>query len=337
MFIRHTEEILSKEDEFTLSCLDGDNVNTGIITCVFDESNKNFIESVHRFGKIVVEIKQTKAALRQGKKKQAQIIVPKLQTKTIENITGRIQQTIKTTSEDVRGCCFLPDGRMVFTCSFTKRLIVVRSAGSKEFEIKLPCSAFGVTNNTTDKTVIVSSAFDKFGFSIINIQDRNVQKFITFESQCYGLVERNGDLIFCTNSELKMLNLHTETSKTITTAGVSEFSYVDADDRHIYYTSIYKGPLTCCDFHGVIKWTFATETLPSCLGISVDRNGFLYVLSTGSVVLISPCGKQSRRLLSSRDGLKAAQALYFDKTRDILLVANRKDKAFLYKVDLLVT
>lgn len=334
MSIKQIEQDLANAEQFTESFLDGDKVNTRVIPSNIDKNVETIVKNVHNFGEIAVVSKPTKAALRGRKKKQAQIDIPKEQTNNIDNITARLQQTIKTTATKVRGCCILSDGRMAFTCYERYNLILINVDGSNAFEVAIP-GAYDVAKGATDNTVIVSSSdILKSGISIVDIQDKEIRKFIYVDSQCYSLAERNGHVICCSLSGMKMLNLHTEVISTITTEGVSSTSYIDTNGKNICFTSYCGYSVTCCDFQGVIKWTFEESTiLKNPRGISVDNDGFVYVISKYSVILISPCGKQHKTLLSSSDGLCEPQALYYDKTRDILLIAQIKDKAFLYKID----
>ncbi|XP_071121824.1 uncharacterized protein [Mytilus edulis] len=334
MSIRQIEQDLSKNNEFIQSCVNGDAVNTRIITCSIDKSIETITRSVQRFGEIAVVVRPTKAALRDRKKTQAQMIIPQLPTKSIDNVTALLQQTIKTTSKNVRGCCILPDGRLALTCSDRDMLILIKADGCKDFEMQLP-GAFDVTNGTRDNILIVSSNIKKKGLSIIDIKIRAITKFIPIKYKCYGVVVHNDNVIFCTESELKILNLQTESINTITNENMSEFSCVDTNGKYIYYTALYEDSVTCCDFKGVIQWTFTDKkNIISPRGIALNDDGFVFVSSTNLVVLISPCGKQYKRFITNSDKLRFTQALHYDKKRDILLVANREENAFVYKVGL---
>ncbi|CAC5425061.1 unnamed protein product [Mytilus coruscus] len=110
MSIKQIQQDLANEEEFTQSCLAGDKVNTRVITSKIDENVETIMKNVEKFGEIAVVLKPTKATIRERKKKQAQIIIPKIQTKTIDNITALLQDTIQTTLKNVTGCCILPDG-----------------------------------------------------------------------------------------------------------------------------------------------------------------------------------------------------------------------------------
>ncbi|XP_071123700.1 nuclear factor 7, brain-like isoform X2 [Mytilus edulis] len=270
MSIKRIEQDLANEDEFIQSCLVGDKVNTRVITFNKDESVETIVKNVQKFGEIAVVFKPTKAALRVRKKKQAQIIIPKKQTKTIKKVTARLQQTIKTTFKNVRGCCSLPDGRMAFTCCERNMLILIKADGSKDFEISIP-GAYAVANGTTYNTVFVSSNVNyKGGINIVDIQDRKIRKFITADSFCYSLVERNEHVIFCSEFGIKILNLYTETINNLIFPIVDQCLFMDSNGKNIYYTSLQYNYVTCCDFQGVLKWTFKDESiLKQPQGISV--------------------------------------------------------------------
>ncbi|XP_071123697.1 tripartite motif-containing protein 5-like [Mytilus edulis] len=333
MSIKQIEQDLANEDEFIQSCLEGVKVKTRVITSKIEKNVETFKKNVQKFGEITVVIKPTKADLRERKKMQAQKVIPKVQPKPSDNIKTRLQDTIQTTLYNVSGCCILPDGRMAFTCFRKEMLILIKADGTKDFEI-LVTGAYDVTNGITNNTVIVSSCVSKKGINIVDIQYRKIRKYIPVQSNCYGLVERNGSVIFCTVSEIKILNIQTETVNTISIPNLSTFSCVDTNRTNMYYTSYSDHSVTCSDFQGAVKWAFKDENiLKNPVGITVDDDDFLFVISKKSVVLISLCGKQHRTLLSSSDGLCDAQALHYDKARDILLVAQKKEKAFLYKID----
>ncbi|CAG2255311.1 unnamed protein product [Mytilus edulis] len=211
--------------------------------------------------------------------------------------------------------------------------MVTKADGSKDFEIPLP-GAFDVVNGTTDKTVIVSSnEMFKSGISIVDIQDRKVSKFIPVDSRCFGLVEHNGDVIYCSDSEMEMFNIHTKTINTIAPEGVTVYSYIYTNGKNIYYTSYFDNSVTCGDFQGVIKWTFEDRTiLKNPRGISVDNDDFVFMLSSYSVIIISPCVSTSEIMASSANACGICELRHVTKQTEawcpdweiLLLSENRK-------------
>ena len=66
----------------------------------------------------------------------------------------------------------------------------------------------------------------------------------------------------------------------------------------------------------------------------MDNNSNVYVTSyrSNKVVVLEPDGRQGRQLISSEDGLNGPIGLYFDKSKNSLLVPNYHGPAFLYRM-----
>jgi DNA-binding beta-propeller fold protein YncE len=71
-------------------------------------------------------------------------------------------------------------------------------------------------------------------------------------------------------------------------------------------------------------------TDPLC--VTVDNNSNVYVTSNSynMVVVVEPDGRQGRQLISSDDGLNEPTGIYFDKSKNSLLVTSDRGLAFLY-------
>lgn len=96
------------------------------------------------------------------------------------------------------------------------------------------------------------------------------------------------------------------------------------------------GTVTCCDFHGNVKWVFRDNILQNPSGTGVDSHGNVYVagIQTDNIVAISADGKRCRELLTKENGIDKPRALCFDKKRNKLLVANTfNKKVFLFSVE----
>ena len=80
-------------------------------------------------------------------------------------------------------------------------------------------------------------------------------------------------------------------------------------------------------------WEFKdVSVLKDPWGVTVDNNSNVYVTSVSSneIVVIEPDGREGRQLISSEDGLNSPIGLYFDKSKNCLLVTNYRGPAFLY-------
>jgi DNA-binding beta-propeller fold protein YncE len=76
------------------------------------------------------------------------------------------------------------------------------------------------------------------------------------------------------------------------------------------------------------------SVLDGPMGVTVDNNFNVYVTSFNSstVVVVEPDGSQGRQLISSDDGLNRPTGIYFDKSKNSLLVTNWNGRAFLYEM-----
>ena len=75
-------------------------------------------------------------------------------------------------------------------------------------------------------------------------------------------------------------------------------------------------------------------SLERSTGVTVDNNHNAYVTSSisNSLVVLEPDGRQGRQLISSNDGLKYPTGIYFDKSKNSLLVTDWYGLAFLYHI-----
>ena len=68
--------------------------------------------------------------------------------------------------------------------------------------------------------------------------------------------------------------------------------------------------------------------------VTVDNDGNVYVTSynSSSVVVLEPDGRHGRQILISDDGLKEPRGIYFNKSKNCLLVTNYHGPSFMYRV-----
>jgi DNA-binding beta-propeller fold protein YncE len=82
-------------------------------------------------------------------------------------------------------------------------------------------------------------------------------------------------------------------------------------------------------------WTFNTEhVLRKPVGIALDKNRNVYVAGyeTNNVIVVSPDGKNCRKILTKLDGLNKPYSLRINIDRSELLVCNKNGPAFLFSI-----
>ncbi|CAG2194610.1 unnamed protein product [Mytilus edulis] len=252
-----------------------------------------------------------------------------------------LQQIINTNKNgNIYGTCLLPDGKMVFSSStniFKSGTITVLNAnGSLSFEVKLP-SSFDVTYITEDNTLAVSSGSSGQCISIIDMQNQKVKKTIHVNGFIYGIIFNESKLIYSGRLQgIQMINPNDKTRSNIVEGEMPKDCYISTFGDKFVHTNPNENTVKCYDLQGQLHWTFQDKSvLQTPAGISVDNSGNVYVVGrkSNNLIMISPDGKQQRQLLSLNEGLSKRCAIHFSKERNMLIVATKIEKVFLYSVN----
>jgi outer membrane protein assembly factor BamB len=274
------------------------------------------------------------------KAKQAQImsVIQPPSVKSINDIKLTLHATFDIPkvkgNNDITGCIVMPNGKMIFVNYdyISQRLIILNEDGTLDNEITcLPMNSFDVTC-LDDTTVAVSTSN---GIEIININSRKTERRIKTSLPCYGITYHNGVLLWCEYQRgIQMMKLSDDRVTTLVKQiNLPHFSYLTTCGDKIYQTNRDTNTVTCYTIKGEKLWEFKDESvLNGPHGVTVDNNSNVYVASYSSnkVVVLEPDGRQGRQLIGSEDGLNLPIGLYFDKSKNSLLVTNYSGPAFLY-------
>ena len=258
----------------------------------------------------------------------------------VKNIKLKLKQKINKKGSWMRGCSFLPEGRMVFSCTSTNTVSFINKEGVELFQIgkdKTGSCTFDAVYIKDNNSVAVSSGGGSSTcITIIDIESQEVMTTISMDTNIYGMAVRGRAIYYCASDNgLKMLNLSDKYISDIISSNMSGVLYVATNGDKLYYTNYYTDTVTCCDLQGTTLWEFKDErVLQYPLGISVDNYGNAYVVGydSNNVIVISPNGQRHRQLLSSKDGLSVPLVLDYDKSTNRLLLVNESKSAFLFDV-----
>jgi DNA-binding beta-propeller fold protein YncE len=275
------------------------------------------------------------------KSKQAQImsVIQPPSVKSINDIKLTLHNTFNGPKGKsiiyITGCIVCPNGKIILVdCYFNSRLLVLNDDDTLDKVI--PCSMgypFDVTY-LDDRTIAVSA--DKV-IKIINIDTKKTERRINTSERCYGITYQNGVLLWCEEQRgIQMMKLSDDRSTTLVKqSNLPSNSYITTCGEKIYQTNPNTNTVTCYTIKGDKLWEFKDESvLKDPWGVTVDNNGNVYVTSynSKSVVVIEPDGRQGRHILSSDDGLKLPTGIYFDTSKNCLLVTNYHGPSLLYHV-----
>lgn len=293
---------------------------------------KNITKDVSSFGTLCLEKNTLNVDFQPCKAKQVQIrSVP--QNLPIGTIRVTLEQTVKTGCKNVNGILILPDNRFVFTCLSSKKVVVMNSDGSGDFEVKTKDAPYDLTYNADIDSIIVSFLNNRISF--INVREKKEAKTIDVRDIVGGICRYKSSVVCCTKGGIKMIDMEGR-SQTIISTDLSWVDYVDASSENIVFTCYKAHSVTCCDINGHILWNIRDPTiLKFPRGISVDSRGNVFIVDgeTNNVTVISADGQHHREIISANDGPDEPRAIHFCRKQSKILVSNTYNgKAFLFNV-----
>ena len=218
-------------------------------------------------------------------------------------------------------------------CYNNNRLVILNDDGTLDKEIRYSLSYPRDVTYLDDRNVAVSAGN---GIEIINIDTKKTERRINTSQFCCGITYHNGVLLWCEEQRgIVMMKLSDDRSTTLVKQiSLPSDSYITTCGEKIYQTDHNTNTVTCYTIKGDKLWEYKDESvLSDPRGVTVDNNYNVYTTSlmSSSVVVLEPDGRQGRQILSGGDGLRAGTGIYFDKSKNSLIVANFFGPCFLYQ------
>jgi DNA-binding beta-propeller fold protein YncE len=335
------EEEAKREEKYIMALSEDGCLQQLNLKCSINNKIKDIMSTMTSFGSVSIETSPPSVVIKTMKSKQAQImsVIQPPSVKSINDIKLTLHNTFNGPKGKsiiyITGCIVCPNGKIILVdCYFNSRLLVLNDDDTLDKVI--PCSMgypFDVTY-LDDRTIAVSA--DKV-IKIINIDTKKTERRINTSERCYGITYQNGVLLWCEEQRgIQMMKLSDDRSTTLVKqSNLPSNSYITTCGEKIYQTNPNTNTVTCYTIKGDKLWEFKDESvLKDPWGVTVDNNGNVYVTSynSKSVVVIEPDGRQGRHILSSDDGLKLPTGIYFDTSKNCLLVTNYHGPSLLYHV-----
>ncbi|XP_063408746.1 uncharacterized protein LOC134692225 [Mytilus trossulus] len=303
-------------------------------TCKINKQISDFFEDVKSFGSIQLQEIPSQITLETAKDKDAQLVGSG--NKSISDIKLSLVNTINLSGE-FTGCCILPDEKIVLCDCKNNSDCIQLLHPHGELIFKIPtASSFHSDVTYIDNQIVAVSSDVQQQVHVINVDTKSIRSMPTPDS-CYGTTHKEGSLLCCIQGKgIQSINLGSEKSTTIVNCNLSPLSSITFVDKRIFYTNQKRNSVTCCDMDtGNIIWTFRNASVVKDFRrIAVDNVGNVYIAcySQNKLVVLSADGQHHRQLLSEKDGLLKPYAICYDKTKNRLLIFNRKNTGFLFDV-----
>jgi DNA-binding beta-propeller fold protein YncE len=335
------EEEVKREEKYIMALSEDGCLQQLNLKCSINNKIKDIMSTMTSFGSVSIETSPPSVVIKTMKSKQAQImsVIQPPSVKSINDIKLTLHNTFNSLKGKsiiyITGCIVCPNGKMILVeNNSNSRLVILNDDGTLDKVITCSLSYPSDVTYLDDRTVAVSTGNC---IEIINIDTKKTERRINTSQCCCGITYHNGVLLWCEEQRgIQMMKLSDDRSTTLVKQNnLQNHSYITTCREKIYQTNRKTKTVTCYTIKGDKLWEFKDESLlTDPRGVTVDNNGNVYVTScsSNSVVVIEPDGRKDRQILSSDDGLILPTGIYFDTSKNCLLVTNYNEHSFLYRV-----
>ncbi|CAC5374074.1 unnamed protein product [Mytilus coruscus] len=341
MFIglREIEKTSSLAAKYIEELESGDTFDEKNLEVTMSSALHSILQDVKSFGDINIITSQLTLRTKAGRKEQAQYLV--ITVPRIEEIKPSMLRTL-TIPEDMKSiniyaCRILPDGKyIILDIQYDKSHLLLFSNDGMFIRKVLTLTgssndACYVRNNTVAVTLVSANQT-----ALVDIEKNEITETIEVSHFCSATASDGQILVISCRKKSTIVNLK-DISHTIL-EGVSAH-HIALFNGNIYGTI---GKRVCCyKSTGKPLWTFIHNDIVNPAGLTLDRNGFVYIVSKqkNSIVVVSPDCKTCRTILSESDGIKEPYDIDIDRKTGIMIVSNKKsddscsyDSVIVYKI-----
>ncbi|CAG2232739.1 unnamed protein product [Mytilus edulis] len=305
---------------------------------------QSILKDVKSFGDVNIKTSPFTLQLKAGRKDQAQYLVHTIPT--IEQIKPSFlrQLTIPQDMKQIaiQACRILPDGKYLtlhsrygegYLLMFSNDGMFMRKV--VEFTEPTWDTCF-IRNNTVAVTLEMQNQT-----ALVDVEKNKIFKSINLSHKCLSVTSDGQILVISSKEKSTIVNLNDMSHKIL--EGVKANS-VALFKGNIYGTNFWENKVCCYKSTGETLWTSIHEDFERPQGLTLDKNGFVYVVSmpNNSVVVVAPDGKTCKTILSKADRIKAPQAIDINRESGIMILSSETKvdnddsesfkTAFVYKI-----
>ncbi|XP_071162050.1 uncharacterized protein [Mytilus edulis] len=339
--LREIEKITSQTTKYIDDLESGDHFIEKNLEVNLSSALQSILQDVNSFGIININTTTSTLKMKAGRKDQAQNLIPKVpgveQIKPSLLTRLTISKDIK--SLDIYACLILPDGKSIILDSNKKQLLLFRNDGIFIRKVVTftgyPHDGCLVMNNR----VAVALGLENQTV-LVDVNRSKIIQSIKLSHECFGVASDGKTLVVSSGGQCTTVNLSDMSQTIIEGRGLNCISLFQGN---IYRTDDSENEVCCYKVTGEPLWTFQHQYIVSPRGLTLDKNGFVYVASAGnnSIVVVSPDGKVCKTILSDADEIKDPYAIDINRETGLMIVSSdisgeKNEKSyqtcFVYKV-----
>lgn len=230
------------------------------------------------------------------------------------------------------GAEFLPDGRIVIVDMKNCKLKVFDAKFRNGVSLQFRSGPRGIAVINPQEVAV--SLPDENMIAFVSVAKKlKLARSILTNTPCYGIRHYSSELVvLCddgfSTTEVQVLGLQGEIKTTISMnkSGKSAlknpwYLALNPDGQRFYITD--RGRLVCLDITGSVMFEFKDTNLENARGVTIDRQGLLYVCGTTSnnIFEVTADGTSGKVFISETD-ITAPQAVCYNDEKRLLLVTS---------------
>ncbi|XP_071162051.1 tripartite motif-containing protein 2-like [Mytilus edulis] len=341
--LREIEKITSQTTKYIEDLESGDHFIEKNLEVNLSSALQSILQDVKSFGDININTTTSTLKIKAGRKDQAQHLIPKVPG--VEQIKPSLLTKL-TIPKDMKSlnitvCLILPDGNFIILDNINKQLLLFSNDGIFIRKVvsftEFPYDDCLVMNNT------VAVALGQGNQTVlVDVNRSKIVQSIKLSHNCFGVASDCKTLVISdSDSQCTTVNL-SDMSHTIL-EGMRGVFRISLFQGNIYGTKYSENKVYCYKVTGEPLWTFQHQDIARPRGLTLDKNGFVYIASYGnnSILVVSPDGKICKTILSDADGIKGPHAIDINRETGLMIVSShtsgeKNEKSyqtcFVYKV-----
>ncbi|XP_052093338.1 uncharacterized protein LOC127729556 isoform X2 [Mytilus californianus] len=294
----------------------------------------SLMKEVKQYGEIKVIETITNLQLKDAKIDQAQIQIHGF-SQNIHNVDMQLKQKfdIKGSEKPITGCIVLPDDRIIIAdYNGCGKLMEYNNNGKHIRDIPVSDKPHSLTIVDTDCIAVTYGSSEYL--EIINTKNYSERKKVKCKKYCWGISYQDQKLyVVVLQQGIVVMDLNGKTLDTIEIDVPIVYNITTTRDN-IYYTDLGNNTVHCCSMTGQDILVFKDQSISNPRGISVDHNQNVFVVgqTSNNLTVIQHDGKDSKVILTDRDGLQSPSAVHYNKEKKIFCLGFKGGSVALYQL-----
>ncbi|XP_063426841.1 uncharacterized protein LOC134710416 [Mytilus trossulus] len=321
--LREIEKTTTQGAKYLEDLENGDHVSEKNLEVNISSALQSILQDIKSFGDININTTSSTLRLKTSRKDQAQHLVPNVPV--IEQIKPSLLTRLTSTIDmklNIWACLILPDGESITLDRNKKQLLLFSKDGIFIRKVisftKHPWGACFVRNYTVAVTLRSANQI-----ALVDVKKDRIIQTIKLSHDCFGVASDGKTLVISSGgSQCTTVNLNDMSHTILEGMGLGSIALFQ---RNIYGINYHENKVCCYKITGEPLWTYQNPDIATPRGLSLDKNGFVYIASNGnnSIMVVSPDGKTCKKILSEADGIKDPWQIDINRETGMMIVSSR--------------